>query len=184
LLAPREPGGPPAEQLTPASSGRDLKPSGGAGEPDDATPDEVELPAVRGCREEILAADVSLLPSVMEESVFDVRGLPHGLPVVRDFGVAAPGIVDAAAQVPPAVLSQAELCWTTGMGTSCEHIRILVRHAMGVDVPERVLQWHFSENWERLDGKRREYLQRRFEKAMEYWRVCWARCYTESGRLT
>lgn len=175
-----EPGGPPAEQPKPERKrSPSLKPSGGVGEgcaesaPEGGdSPESVgdSLPAVprRGLAREIaLASDVSSIPSVMEEGVFDVRAVPVGLPVVRDFGVAAPGIAEAAGQIPPAVLSQAELYWTTGMGTSCEHIRVLVHHAMGVDVPERVLQWHFSENWERLDGRRREYMQRRFDKAME-----------------
>lgn len=97
---------------------------------------------------------------------FDRVGVRAGMPVERDFEVSE-SVESAWRRFPPAVLGQAELYWVTGMGVSAEHIRGLVRHTMGVEIPEEVMLCHFSRNCDRMVRERDEFMRRRHAKAMQ-----------------
>lgn len=106
------------------------------------------------------------LKSISEKFEFKLSECPVGVPIVRDFEVSA-GMEEAYLQFPPAVLEQAELYWVTGMGTDYTHMRMLIRHTMGIDVPEPIMRHHFAKHFERLHAERRDFLQRRHERALE-----------------
>lgn len=91
---------------------------------------------------------------------FDITEYRPGIPLLRDYGLSSSqAILDAYKAIPPAVWLEVNRLFVTGVASSIQHLRALLKHTLLKDVPDELVFYHFSQNFETLATEREAYLE-------------------------